>query len=154
MYILSVILLMVVLPIVSILVESLLFHSQAGIVTLAGKWFVFWAMGVRLFTAGLRQVLQPRFTAETILGIREAGQTILVQELGFANLALGTLGVATLLNVAWLVPAALTGCLFIGLAGIRHIFSKNMNRLETSAMVSNLFVALILLGYLIWKAVY
>ncbi|HVM71137.1 MAG TPA: DUF6790 family protein [Anaerolineales bacterium] len=153
MYLLSVILLMAILPVVSILAENLLFHSQAGIMALAGKWFVFWAMGVRLFTAGLRQVLQPRFTAEVILGIREAGQTILVQELGFANLAMGTLGVATLLNGAWLVPAALTGALFIGMAGIRHAFSKNRNRLETEAMISNLFVVIVLIGYLVWKSV-
>jgi hypothetical protein len=32
---------------------------------LVGKWFVFWAaVGVRLGLAGLRQILQPSFTAE------------------------------------------------------------------------------------------
>ena len=34
---------------------------------LVGRWFVFWAVGVRLSLAGLRQFLQPAFTARQII---------------------------------------------------------------------------------------
>ena len=143
-------LVMFVFPIASILAESFLFRSNAGILLLIGKWFVFWAVGVRLFTAGLRQSFNPRYTAETILGIKGNEQLIIVQELGFANLCMGILGISSLLNGSWILPAAIVGGLFIGLAGIRHIFSKNRNVLENTAMISGLIVFVILLTYIIW----
>ena len=149
MYILIIVLLMFVFPVLSILTELFIFPSAAGFVFLIGKWFVFWAVGVRLFLAGLRQATNPRFTAEKILGIKDSRQFIIVQELGFANLCIGALGISTIFNSDWIVPAAMVGCLFIGLAGIRHIFSKERNLLENSAMVSNLIVATILLAYLL-----
>jgi hypothetical protein len=150
MYILMIVLLMFVFPITSILTEMLLFRSTAGIVPLIGKWFVFWAVGVRLFTAGLRQALSPRFTAERLLGIKGSEQLIVVQELGFANLSMGILGITTILKGNWTLPAAIVGCLFIGLAGIRHIFSKGRNLLENSAMLSNLVIFVVLIIYVIW----
>ena len=150
MYFLMITLLMLVFPVLSILGELFLFRNPAGIMPLIGKWFVFWAMGVRLFTAGLRQSIRPRFTAETILGIKGTEQLIIVQELGFANLAMGILGMGSLLARSWVFPAALVGCLFIGLAGIRHLFSKGRNSLENGAMASNLGVACIFLAYNLW----
>jgi hypothetical protein len=149
-YILIIVLLMFVFPILSILTELFVFPSAAGIILLIGKWFVFWAVGVRLFTAGLGQVLRPQFTTEKILGIKDSGQLIIVQELGFANLAMSILGMSTILNGSWISPAALVGCLFIGLAGIRHAFSKERNLLENAAMLSNLIIFAVLLIYIIW----
>ena len=43
--------LMVVLPVVSIVIEWLSVPG-ADLIPLIGKWFVFWAVGVRLFAAG------------------------------------------------------------------------------------------------------
>jgi hypothetical protein len=48
------------------LVEALVTHAPLDLWLLLGRWFVFWAVGVRLLTAGIRQIAQPRFTAETI----------------------------------------------------------------------------------------
>jgi hypothetical protein len=149
-YILMIVLLMFVFPILSIFTELTVFHSSAGTIFLIGKWFVFWAVGVRLFTAGLRQALNPRFTAEKILGIPGDEPLILVQELGFANLCMGILGLSVILNNAWILPAAIVGGLFIGLAGFRHILSKERNGLENGAMVSNLVIFTILAVYVIW----
>ena len=149
MYILMILLTMFVLPLASILVETFFFKGSPGIMPLIGKWFVFWAVGIRLFLAGFRQATNPQFTAEKILGIKGSEPFILVQELGFANLSMGILGIGTLFNGAWTVPAALVGCIFIGFAGIRHILSKERNFLENSAMVSNLIVSAVLLVYLI-----
>jgi len=149
MYILVIILVMSVFPIVSILIEMFFFNSNLGIIYLIGKWFVFWAVGVRLFLAGLRQSVQPQFTAEKILGIKAGDQRIIVQELGLANLSMGALGIISILNGNWIVPSAIVGSLFIGLAGIRHIFTKERNLLENTAMLSNLIILIILLAYLI-----
>jgi hypothetical protein len=59
---------MFVLPIASIAAETLLLR-HAFSAEIARRWFVFWAVGVRLLVAGLRQITQPRFTAEEILGV-------------------------------------------------------------------------------------
>lgn len=150
MYTLMIVLLMFVFPIASILAEVFLFRSASAIMPLIGKWFVFWPVGVRLFTAGLSQVLRPQFTTEKILRIKDSNQFIIVQELGFANLSMGILGISTTWNGNWTLPAAIVGCLFIGLAGIRHIFSKGKSFLETGAMLSNLIVFVILLVYVAW----
>ncbi len=149
MYILMVVLLMFIFPILSILIEVFFFENSAGIMHLIGKWFVFWAVGMRLFLAGLHQSVQPRFTAEKILGIKGSDQLIIVQELGFANLSMGVLGIVSIFNDGWIMPSAIAGCLFIGLAGIRHMFSRERNLLENTAMLSNLIIFLILLVYLI-----
>ena len=150
MFILMIALLMFVFPILSILAELFIFHSTVGTMLLIGKWFVFWAVGIRLFTAGLRQAVNPRFTAEKILGITGSEPLIFVQELGFANLSMGVLGLCSILNGAWTLPAAIVGGLFIGLAGMRHTLSKERNLLENGAMISNLIIFVILLTYVIW----
>lgn len=58
---------MLVFPIGFILGERFLFRTAVDILPLIGKWFVFWTVGVRLFTAGLRQIWRPQFTAQKIL---------------------------------------------------------------------------------------
>jgi hypothetical protein len=149
MYTLMVVLLMGIFPLASIVIESVLLRSTSGLVFLTGKWFVFWAVGLRLLLAGLRQAITPQYTAEEILGIKSKEPFILVQELGFANLSIGLLGLSTLLNSTWIMPAALVGGLFYGLTGLRHILTKVRNRLENIAMISDLFIFIVLLAYFV-----
>ena len=52
MYLITVLLLMLVLPVGSIGAEHSYFHSSVPLILLVGKWFVFWGAGVRLFLAG------------------------------------------------------------------------------------------------------
>ena len=151
MYILSVILLMFILPMISILVEIFFFKTASGIVFLIGKWFVFWAVGIRLFTAGLRQAITPRFTAEEIFGIKSSEALIIVQELGFANLSIGTLGITTIFNGAWVMPAAIAGGLFYGFASIRHLIKKEKNYLENVATISDVFIFIVMLAVFHWN---
>ena len=61
---------MLVLPAARVIVEALWFGSAADVMLLVGKWFVFWAVGVRLFIAGVRQA-QPQFTAKSIFEIKD-----------------------------------------------------------------------------------
>lgn len=146
MYFAIVVLLMGALPIVSIIVEFVVLHSSADLLFLIAKWFVFWSVGVRLLLAGLRQIANPAFTAQTIFGAKDSAALPIVQELGFGNLSVGLLGALVLLVNEWILPAALVGGLFYGLAGMQHALKRDRNGAETIAMASDLFVFLVLAG--------
>jgi hypothetical protein len=143
--------LMVVVPVGSILFEFAASGGHADLLLLAGKWFTFWGVGVRLFTAGVSQVLRPGFTANAILsGRADASASQVVQELGFANVAFGLLGVLSLPISGWLVPAALAGGVFLGLAGVRHIAKPRKNTKELLATLTDLLVAVVLVAFVFY----
>jgi hypothetical protein len=148
MYLASIIALLLVLPVISILVE-LIAHTSTDLAFLVGKWFVFWAVGVRLFLAGVRQTMQPSFTAKTIFEIGDKDAEKIVVELGFANLAMGALGLLSLAQPAWIVPAAIVGGLYYGLAGIKHAMNSGRNANENFALYSDLAIFALLA---IWLA--
>lgn len=144
MYYVIVALFMVLLPIGSVIDEHL--AAQIPIdAALVAKWFAFWSVGCRLILAGIRQVAQPKYTASVILGLQGNEPLVLVRELGFANLAIGSVGVASIFQPSWRVAAALAGTIFYGLAGLGHIARKRRNNLANVAMVSDLFVSGVLL---------
>jgi hypothetical protein len=148
MYVPMVIALMLVLPLISIVAQLMLAdHSAlaaASNLAIVAKWYVFWAVGVRLSLAGLRQIFQPRYTAETILGLKGSESLFFVRELGFANISMGSIALISLFAPSWVKPAALVGALYYGLAGIYHCFHRNRNKLENVALVSDLFAAVVL----------
>lgn len=148
MYVPMIIALMLVVPLISIAAQILLTdhsaQSAAGNLVIVAKWYVFWAVGVRLSLAGLRQIFQPRYTAETILGLKGAESLFFVRELGFANVSMGSIAVLSLVRPAWVPAAALVGALYYGLAGVNHCFHRNRNRLQNLALVSDLFAAAVL----------
>jgi hypothetical protein len=145
MYALIVIALMLVLPIGCAIYE--VFHSNHGIFAfgLLLKWLVFWAVGVRLLLAGLRQMLQPGYTAEVVLGIKGDDCRRVIRELGFGNMAIGSIGAGSLLNDGWLLPAAIAGAVLYGLAGVNHFLHKARGMNENVAMVSDVLVAVVLI---------
>ena len=149
MYYAVVILLMLVFPLASVGIETLVFHSSLALMIVLAKWFVFWAVGVRLFTAGLRQAIDPGFTAKKIFEFKTSEPVMIIRELGFANIALGTAALLSILNSAWLIPAAIAGCLFYGLAGFNHLRKSQRNSTENLATFSDLFVFAILLVCLV-----
>lgn len=141
--------LMLVLPLASLALDWSLRAEAGDVVLLAGKWFVFWAIGLRLFTAGLRQIVQPAFTATTIFQSTDPAAQVVVQELGFANMAMGTLGMLSLVHSPWTTAGALVGALFMGIAGVRHALHGDRTPTQTVSMVSDLLVALVLAAFLI-----
>lgn len=145
MYVAIVVLLMFVLPLGSVAFQCFGLHSPAGLAQLFAASFAFWAVGIRLFLAGLRQSIQPSFTAREIFGHTGDESLVIIRELGFANLAIGALGIASALTEGWVVPASLVGGLFYTMAGIRHLFGKQRNALENLATFSDLFVGGVLL---------
>jgi hypothetical protein len=142
-YFLMISLLMLVLPLASIVNEAGLRPDLA----VAGKWFVFWMVGARLFAAGLRQILQPRYTAQTILGIKGDANLVVVRELGFANLALGCGGLATLVAPSWTPPMAWVGGIFYAAASTQHALQSGRSKVQSFAMATDLFAAVMLLGF-------
>jgi len=149
MYFVMVLLLLLLLPAASVGMEAIGVQHPQGLMFLMGKWLVFWGVGVRLFLAGTRQVIQPRFTAQEIFQIQSAEPLPIVRELGFANLSMGTLGVSSLFETSWIVPAAIAGGLYYGLAGLGHIGQKGKNAKEYTAMVSDGFVFVLLAAFLV-----
>jgi hypothetical protein len=145
MYFAVVIALMLVFPLGSIGIQVLLGGPGMPTTALAAKWFVFWMVGARLFVAGLRQIVQPRYTAEHILGVKDPDARLIVRELGIANTAIGGVALASLFFRAWAAPIALVGAIFYALAGINHVTDKHRNKLQRFAMASDLVAAAVLL---------
>jgi hypothetical protein len=145
MYASMVVALMLVLPIGCTLFE--VFRSNNGVFAfgILLQWFVFWAVGVRLLLAGLRQIFQPRYTAEVVLGIKGEVCKRLIRELGFGNTAIGCIGACSLMYPGWLLPAAIAGSVFYGLAGVNHFLHKARGMNENVAMVSDVLVAVVLI---------
>jgi hypothetical protein len=143
MYYAVVIALMFALPLGCIVWNAL--ATPQFLLLLIGKWYVFWAVGARLFLAGLRQMAQPQYTARVILGLRSDESLLVIRELGFANLALGLPGLVSLALPAWRLPVALAGGTFYGLAGATHALQSHRNRLENVAMASDMIASAVLL---------
>lgn len=142
---------MFIFPIVSLVIEVLVNKNHIALIELIGKWFVFWAIGVRLFTAGLRQIIKPGLTSEGILGIKGKDVWQIVRELGFANASIGLAGIISLWKPEWRLAVATIGGLFLLLDGILHIASKKRNFEENVAMYSDLGIGIIMAVFVITK---
>jgi len=148
LYLINVLATMLILPLACLLTEMI---GKKTLISwaLIGKYFIFWAIGVRLFIAGCKQSLQPRFTAEHIFNIRDSeGSLAIVRELGFANICMGVMGILSLFRSDWRPVAAITGALYFGLAGLQHVFRKAASRNEIIAKLSDLFIFGVALLYL------
>jgi len=139
--------LMLAAPVGAIVIEHSFLHSAAPLMSLVGKWFVFWAVGARLSLAGLRQYFDPRFTAEQIFDIQGDEALPMVRELGIANFAAGTVGILSLLRSDFILPSAIAAAIFYGLAGFRHAAQPRRNAKENFAMATDLFAFAVLAAY-------
>jgi hypothetical protein len=154
MYFAIVFFLMLVAPLGAIVIEHSLLHGAAPLMSLVGKWFVFWAVGVRLALAGLRQYFQPRFTAEQIFEIHNDDALPLVRELGIANFAAGIVGILSLLRPDFVLPSAIAAAIFYGVAGLRHAAQPTRNAKEAFAMATDLLGCAVLAAYVayaLWR---
>jgi hypothetical protein len=143
MYVAMIALLMFVIPGGAVLLDG-----DTITIALVGKYFVFWAVGIRLFAAGVRQVMKPGLTSEGILGIKGEESWVLVRELGFANIAIGAVGIASMSRPEWRLAAALAGGIFLLAAGIQHVVRGARTTEETIAMVSDLAIGALMAVYL------
>ncbi len=146
-YLILNVLLLFILPALSVMAEVIV-EKESPDWMLIGKWFIFWAVGIRLFTAGIKQSSNPEFTAVKIFHMKTAESFVVIRELGFANIALGIMGILSAINSNWRILAAVIGGLFFGLAGIQHLFKKPDSRNEVIAMFYDITVLLVMLIYL------
>lgn len=138
MYIAVVLLQTLILPLVCGGVQ--LAMSGGDPLVVSGTWWAFWGVGSRLLVAGISQLVNPSRTAQGILGIEDAGAELVVHELGYANLSMGMVAMASAFCGAWGLLGAAPGAMFLGLAGLRHIAKRGKNRDETVATWTDLLV--------------
>jgi hypothetical protein len=146
-YAAAVVSLTVILPAMSAFAESVMRGERFASAGVLGKWFIFWAVGVRLFSAGIRQVVDPAFTARDIFHIENSASHAIVRELGFANICFGVIGIISLFLPQWRIVGAFGSGLFYGIAGFNHLIKKPASLNETIALVSDIFIFLVLLAY-------
>ena len=130
MYIFVVSLLMFILPILSIITEVFIKKDVSNLAGLVLQWFLFWSIGIRLFTAGIHQILKPRYTLN-LLSIDDRAASQLVKELGFANISIGIIAIVALFNGLWQPAAAICGSLFLLLSGLTHFKKSDKTLTET-----------------------
>jgi hypothetical protein len=153
MYIAVVALTMLILPALSAVVGRGI-EPAAAWIDLVGLWFVFWAVGLRLGLAGARQILRPEFTARDIFKLEGEGPLAIVRELGFANLAIGVVGLLTALFPSFVLPAAIYAGIFYAAAGAVHVREPQRGLNENVAMLSDLFAAVVLAGIVAAKLIH
>jgi len=85
-----------VLPAICTVAQLLIHKDTKFSFELFGKWFIFCAVGLRLFLAGIKQITNPAFTAKEIFHIDSINSSPIVRELGFSNLCFGLIGLISL----------------------------------------------------------
>jgi len=136
------------LPVIAILCETL-GGKAVFTIGLVGKWFVFSASGLRLFIAGIKQVIDPGFTTTEIFKITDTSGFPIVRELGFANICFGTLGIISLFMPEWRVPAAFCSGMYYAFAAFVHIFKKSRSANENFALITDIYVFAVLAVYFV-----
>ncbi len=146
-YIVVVSLLTFILPFVFSLAQTLVYKNTAFSFDLIGKWFIFSAVGLKLFIAGIKQTTDPAFTAKEIFHIDSPESFSIVRELGFANLCFGLVGIVSLFLPAWRIISAFGSGLYYGFAGLQHVLKKPVGPNEKFALVTDVIIFLLLLAY-------
>ncbi|MBS1644173.1 MAG: hypothetical protein JST36_03975 [Bacteroidetes bacterium] len=145
-YIISVSVLTFILPLAGFFLEHL-FTDKLFSFELFGKWFIFSAVGLRLFLAGIKQVKNPEFTAKQIFHLDSSESFPILRELGFANICFGLTAVVSLFRPEWRVVSAFASGLYYGIAGVQHALKKASGINERFALWTDLFIFLVLLVY-------
>ena len=146
-YIIVVTALTFILPISCSIAEMLINNNAPFSLALFGKWFIFTAVGLRLFLAGIKQTTNPAFTAKEIFHINSAESLPVVRELGFANLCFGLIGIVSLFLPTWRIVSAFGSGLYYGIAGLQHVIKKPAGANERFALVTDVVIFLFLLVY-------
>ena len=148
-YVISVSLLTFVLPVICSLIEVLSHKDVTFLFGLFGKWFIFSAVGLRLFLAGIKQTTNPAFTAKEIFHIHDPESFPIVRELGFANLCFGLIGVVSLFLPQWRIVSAFGSGLYYGIAGLQHLIRKSTGANEMFALITDIIIFIFLLIYFV-----
>lgn len=151
-YAVSVLTLTIILPALSVLTDATLHHESPLSPPLLAKWFIFWAVGGRLFVAGLRQIFNPAFTANAIFHIDHEPSHAIVRELGFANICFGLVGLISLFQSPWRIVSAFASGIYYALAALAHAMKGSATPNELFALVTDVFIFLALAAclFVLW----
>lgn len=143
-YVVIVSVLTFVLPTICTVAESLMNREAKLSFDLFVKWFIFWAVGVRLFLAGIKQITNPAFTAKEIFHIDSTDNFPILRELGFSNLCFGLVGIVSLFVPGWRIVSAFASGLYYGLAGLLHYLKRPAGTNEKFALASDILIFILL----------
>lgn len=151
LYVGQILLFFVIGPVIATVIDAATTGHSA--VAAASIWFVFFG-GVRLVVAGVSQAVKPSFTVNNILGQtgENPGANYMAQELGFANIGLGLLGIVGPW-FGWAPAGALAIGVFLVLAGLRHVSKRGKGGKEWFATVSDLLYGAVLLVIFVIAAI-
>jgi hypothetical protein len=147
-YIISVSILTFVLPTIGFISEHFITET-ALTYDLFSKWFIFSAVGLRLFLAGIKQVKNPEFTAKQIFHLDSPDSFPILRELGFANICFGLVAIVSLFKPDWRIVSAFASGLYYGIAGVQHGLKKTSGVNEKFALWTDLIIFFYLLIYFI-----
>jgi hypothetical protein len=143
LYVASVLTMTFVLPLAGWAAQAF-FADAAFSFRLFCAWFIFFAVGLRLFLAGIRQTTKPEFTAKEIFRIDNPESFPIVRELGFANLCFGLIGLLSLFLPSWRIVSAFGSGLYYGIAGVQHLVKKPAGANERFALATDLIIFILL----------
>lgn len=147
----SIIVFFIIVPVTATMVDYYLFAGSNDLISIAFKWFVFSGIGLRLLSAGIKQAVQPQYTAQEIFDMFNENANPIIRELGFANICFGMLAITSLFIPSFAIPSCLAGGLYFGLAGVMHILKKKDSNEEIFAMISDIYIFVILTILLILR---
>ena len=148
-YVILVSVLTVIVPLLCSYAQVLINKEASASFTTIGKWFIFSAVGLRLFIAGIKQTTDPAFTAKQIFHLDGEEAYPVLRELGFANLCFGLVGILSLFLPQWRVASAFASGLYYGIAGLQHLLKKPAGINETFALITDLAIFIFLAVYFI-----
>ena len=140
--------LIAVLPIAAAALESRV-DQLALTWPLYWKWFIFWGVGIRLFFKGVKLASTPQFTGLSLSSFKNRESYLLLLELGFANMALGSMAILSVINDQWRLIAAIAGAIYFGLADMLRLLKKPAGRHEGVALVYNVLVFVGLAAFMV-----
>lgn len=147
-YIISVSVLTFVFPAIGFWAEHFAIDTTLSF-DLFSKWFIFSAVGLRLFLAGIKQVINPEFTAKQIFQIDSPDSFPILRELGFANICFGLTAIVSLFKPEWRIVSAFASGLYYGFASMQHGLKKALGMNEKFALWTDLLIFVFLLLYFI-----
>ena len=130
-------------------VTELLIRNTPLTFDAVGKWFIFSAVGLRLFIAGMIQIINPSFTIKKIFQSDSHTAHPFVRELGFANVCFGLVGIISLFQPHWRIACAFGSGLYFGLAGLQHIIKKPAGVNQWFVFITDIVIFALLLLYFI-----
>jgi len=121
-YLINVFGIILVLPVISIGINVFINFKKKNknnFPEIIGNWFIFWSIGIRLFTTGLMQIFNPVYTANLLqLNLNDF---IVIRELGLSNFSIGLLGIISFFKHGLQKYVCLYILIFFSGASIIHI---------------------------------